>query len=80
MYMHCLGPFFREGEENGVHYHFVSREDMVAAITNKEFIENAEFSGNMYGTSKKAVESVLSQGKICILDIDMQVRTYVRRI
>ena len=47
---------------------------MKAAIQNKEFIENAEFSGNMYGTSKKAVQSVLGEGKICILDIDMQVK------
>lgn len=31
-------------------YHYVSREVMKAAIANGEFIENAEFSGNMYGT------------------------------
>lgn len=40
----------RPGEENGVHYHFVSVEDMQAAIENGEFIETAVFSGNMYGT------------------------------
>jgi guanylate kinase len=39
------------------------------------FIENAEFSGNMYGTSVAAVEVVGKSGdKICILDIDTQVR------
>ena len=32
-------------------------------IQNKEFIENAEFSGNMYGTSKKSVKDVLDNGK-----------------
>ena len=37
-----------------------------------EFLETAEFSGNMYGTSKGAVRKVLEEGKICILDIDVQ--------
>lgn len=40
----------RPGEENGVHYHFVTVEDMQASIKNGEFIETAVFSGNMYGT------------------------------
>lgn len=35
-------------------------------------MEHAEFSGNIYGTSKKAVEAVLSSGKICALDVDIQ--------
>ncbi|XP_026053988.1 guanylate kinase-like isoform X1 [Carassius auratus] len=62
----------RPGEENGKDYHYVSREVMTAAIANDEFIENAEFSGNMYGTSKAAVQAVQAKNKICILDIDMQ--------
>jgi guanylate kinase len=37
------------------------------------FIEHAEFSGNMYGTSVKAVEAVAKGKKMCILDIDTQV-------
>lgn len=40
----------RPGEENGVHYHFVERDQMKAAIERGEFLESAEFSGNMYGT------------------------------
>jgi guanylate kinase len=62
----------RPGEEEGVHYHYVSREEMKRAIDDGEFIENAEFSGNVYGTSKDAVRSVCEAGKICILDIEMQ--------
>lgn len=45
---------------------------MQAAINNGEFIENAEFSGNLYGTSKAAVQAVQAKNLICILDIDMQ--------
>ncbi|PWA25449.1 hypothetical protein CCH79_00005405 [Gambusia affinis] len=62
----------RPGEENGRDYHYVTREAMQAAINNGEFIENAEFSGNLYGTSKAAVQAVQAKNLICILDIDMQ--------
>ncbi|XP_067220236.1 guanylate kinase isoform X1 [Chanodichthys erythropterus] len=62
----------RPGEENGKDYHYVTREVMQAGIANGEFIENAEFSGNMYGTSKAAVQAVQAKNLICILDIDMQ--------
>ena len=59
----------REGEKDGVNYFFTDRETMKKSIDDDEFIETAEFSGNMYGTSKSAVESVIQHGKICILDI-----------
>ncbi|KAM8838952.1 guanylate kinase isoform 2-T2 [Synchiropus picturatus] len=62
----------RPGEESGKDYHYVSREAMQAAIARGDFIENAEFSGNLYGTSKAAVQAVQAKNLICILDIDMQ--------
>ena len=62
----------RPGEQDGVHYNFVSREEMEKAIANDEFIESAVFGGNMYGTSKAAVRKVQSAGKVCILDIEPQ--------
>ncbi|XP_004079450.1 guanylate kinase isoform X1 [Oryzias latipes] len=62
----------RPGEQNGIDYHYVSREEMQAGIDNGEFIESAEFSGNLYGTSKAAVQAVQAKNLICILDIDMQ--------
>ncbi|KAG8818497.1 hypothetical protein FRC17_010812 [Serendipita sp. 399] len=62
----------REGEENGVAYHFVTMDEFDSMIERKEFIEFATFSGNKYGTSIKAVEDVAGTGKKCILDIDSQ--------
>ncbi|XP_061835367.1 guanylate kinase-like [Nerophis lumbriciformis] len=62
----------RPGEVNGKDYHYVTREAMQAAINKGDFIENAEFSGNLYGTSKAAVQDVKDRNLICILDIDMQ--------
>jgi guanylate kinase len=41
-------------------------------IAEGKFIESAEFSSNLYGTSKKAVSDVCTSGQICVLDIDMQ--------
>ncbi|SAL99449.1 hypothetical protein [Absidia glauca] len=64
------GP--RPKEENGVDYHFVTKEAMEAEVADGKFIESATFSGNMYGTSIKAVKDVVDVGKVCILDIDMQ--------
>ncbi|KAK2841470.1 hypothetical protein Q7C36_013049 [Tachysurus vachellii] len=62
----------RPGEENGKDYHFTTREKMQESIDNGEFIENAVFSGNMYGTSKLAIEDVQAKNRICILDVDLQ--------
>ncbi|KAM7012427.1 guanylate kinase 1b isoform 1-T1 [Tautogolabrus adspersus] len=58
-------------------YHFTTREAMQEGIENGDFIENAEFSGNLYGTSKAAIEDVQAKNLICILDVDIQ---GVRRI
>lgn len=62
----------RPGEVNGKDYHFVTRDDMEKAIADGEFIEHTEFSGNMYGTSKQAVRDVMDNGRICILDIEIE--------
>jgi len=62
----------REGEVDGVAYHFVTREEMDKAIERGEFIEHATFAGNTYGTSTAAVHTVMEKGLICVLDIDIQ--------
>jgi len=62
----------RAGEEHGREYYFSNRESMLADIEAGKFIESAEYSGNLYGTSKESVHKCKSQGKICVLDIDSQ--------
>ncbi|XP_035888678.1 guanylate kinase isoform X3 [Phyllostomus discolor] len=62
----------RPGEENGKDYYFVSREVMQRDIAAGDFIEHAEFSGNLYGTSKAAVRVVQAMNRICVLDVDLQ--------
>ena len=66
----------RPGEVDGIHYHFVKKEWMEVKIKenseNNFFIEYANVHGNLYGTSRKAVEFVQTQGRLCILDVDVQ--------
>lgn len=62
----------RKGEVDGVDYHFLTVDEFKKAIEEKKFIEWAQFSGNYYGTTFKAVEDVRKKGKTCLLDIDMQ--------
>jgi guanylate kinase len=62
----------RAGEEHGVHYYFSTKEEMLAGVERGEFVEHAHVHTNMYGTSVMAVEKVRANGKICLLDIDIQ--------
>ena len=69
----------RAGEKDGVDYYFVSRDEMLRRIGDGEFIEHAEFSGNIYGTSKRAVQDVLKSGRICVLMVDIQGVTSLKK-
>lgn len=62
----------RPGEEDGVHYHFTSADQILSDVAAGKFIEHAEVHGRHYGTSVAAVESVREGGRICIFDIDVQ--------
>ena len=62
----------RTGEIEGLHYHFVEREEFQALIAQDAFFEWAEVFGNFYGTSKVVIEQTLRQGVDVFLDIDWQ--------
>ena len=62
----------REGEVEGVHYHFVSKEQFEEDIEEENFLEYARVHGNYYGTSLKPVKKALKEGKLVIFDIDVQ--------
>jgi guanylate kinase len=70
------GP--RPGEKHGVHYFFVSDEEMDKLIANGELLEWAEFAGNRYGTPRKAVLERLEAGEPVLLEIDLQGARQVR--
>ncbi len=62
----------REGEVNGVNYHFTSKEDFEKLIASGGVLEYAQYCGNYYGTPRKAVEDKLAEGKDVILEIEVQ--------
>ncbi|CAK01231.1 guanylate kinase [Bartonella tribocorum] len=62
----------RPSEVNGLHYHFISKEEFEYKRDRDEFIEWAEVHGNYYGTLREAVENALSAGRDMLFDIDYQ--------
>ncbi|MGG7048682.1 MULTISPECIES: guanylate kinase [unclassified Campylobacter] len=62
----------RDGEINGVHYNFISKEEFEEGIKNDEFLEWAQVHKNYYGTSLKPVKEQLELGNIVVFDIDVQ--------
>ncbi|MCX5038983.1 MULTISPECIES: guanylate kinase [Streptomyces] len=68
----------RPGERHGVHYFFVSDEEMDKLIANGELLEWAEFAGNRYGTPRTAVLERLEAGEPVLLEIDLQGARQVR--
>lgn len=62
----------RDGEIDGVHYHFINKDNFEEEIAKDNFIEYAKVFDNYYGTLKREVESKFQNGKDIILDIDWQ--------
>lgn len=68
----------REGEKDGVNYHFVTRKGFQERIDRGEFLEYAEYVGNYYGTSMTVIREKLDQGIDVILEIEIQGAAKVR--
>lgn len=70
----------RPGEEDGVHYHFVNRDDFLARLNTGEFLESAEVYGNFYGSSQPWIQSQMAAGQDILLEIDWQGAAQVRHL
>jgi guanylate kinase len=62
----------RPGEIDGEHYVFLDRSEFERLISDGEFLEYAEFAGNLYGTPRKAVQDRLEAGQPVVLEIELQ--------
>ncbi len=62
----------RPGEEHGVNYFFLSKEEFKESIANDDFLEWAEFSENFYGTRKSYIEKCLNNNQNVLLEIETQ--------
>ena len=71
----------REGETDGVHYHFLSTADFRARIAAGEFVEYEEvYPGRFYGTLRSEIDRILDSGHNCVLDIDVKGALNVKRL
>lgn len=62
----------RPGEVDGVNYRFLTKDKFEELIDSDGMLEYAEYCGNYYGTPRKPVEDMLSEGKHVILEIEVQ--------
>ncbi|RFU24871.1 hypothetical protein B7463_g11467, partial [Scytalidium lignicola] len=62
----------RPGEQDGVDYYYVTKNEFKELIAKDGFIENAQFGDNLYGTSKNTIKVQSAKGKVVVLDIEME--------
>lgn len=62
----------RNGEKDGIDYHFISKDEFEKKIKQDNFLEYALVHNNYYGTSINEVQKALNLGKIVVFDIDVQ--------
>ncbi|MBL9076918.1 MAG: guanylate kinase [Planctomycetes bacterium] len=62
----------RQGEVDGVDYHFLSREDFQRRLGENQFLEWASYNGNLYGTPRWPMDAALARGKVFLLEIEVK--------
>lgn len=68
----------RDGEKDAQDYYFVTREEFLRRREAGDFIESAEYSGNLYGTLKSEVDRILASGRHAVLDIEIRGARQIR--
>jgi len=69
----------RPGEEDGVHYHFLSPEDFEAKVQAGEFLEYVDYVGNRYGTLRSEIDRLRAEGKAPLLELETEGAQRVKR-
>ncbi len=69
----------RDGEVNGVNYHYVTIEEFDALVAGNKMVEHVEFNGNKYGVSVDEVERVFATGKPVIVVVEPEGRKQVEQ-
>ena len=70
----------RDGEADGVNYHFLSKEQFEEKIQSNGLLEFAQYCGNYYGTLKSEVDDNIASGKDVILEIEVQGAMKIRKL
>ena len=69
----------RTGEENGREYFFWGRAEFEQKRDADEFLEWAEYAGNLYGTPRQAIDQAIALGQIVLLEIELEGARQVAR-
>jgi guanylate kinase len=69
----------RPGEQDGVHYHFLSREEFQAKVDADEFLEYVDYVGNRYGTLRSEIDRLRAAGKAPLLELETEGALRVKR-
>ncbi len=62
----------RNGERDGVDYHFLTREAFLRRVEAGEFLEWATYGGNLYGTLRQEIERIFDRGRTAVLDVEIE--------
>jgi len=62
----------RDGERDGIDYHFLSRDDFQRRLGENQFLEWATYNGNLYGTPRWPMDQALSRGKTFLVEIEVK--------
>jgi guanylate kinase len=69
----------RPGEQDGVHYHFLSREQFQAKVDADEFLEYVDYVGNRYGTLRSEIDRLRAAGRAPLLELETEGALRVKR-
>ena len=68
----------REGERDGVDYHFLTREEFLRRERAGEFLEWATYGGQLYGTLRSEIDRLFARGRHAVLDIEIEGARQIR--
>jgi guanylate kinase len=68
----------REGEREGVDYHFLSRDEFLRRRAAGEFLETATYGGHLYGTLRREIDHLFAHGRHAVLDIEIEGARQIR--
>ncbi len=69
----------REGEREGVDYHFISRDEFLRRREAGEFLESATYGGHLYGTLRSEIDRLFARGRHAVLDIEIEGARQIRK-
>lgn len=69
----------RTGEQDGIDYHFLTKEKFLQLIEKDEMLEHAEYCGNFYGTPSAPIKNWMNGGNDVILEIEVQGGSQIKK-